>query len=115
MGSGRPRPHVWWLGVLDQAQGWELAVGRGHLLYKMAVVQGRKVVLVWLASSERGREQCQPRAWVSPYPLSPYCATLPVTHPSLCLTLTPACGGVSLRMRKQRPRQVKSDSLRVTR
>lgn len=53
MGSGRPRPHVWWLGVLDQAQGWELAVGRGHLLYKMAVVQGRKVVLVWLASSER--------------------------------------------------------------
>lgn len=113
MGSGRPRPHVWWLGVLDQAQGWELAVGRGHLLYKMAVVQGRKVVLVWLASSERGREQCQP--WVSPYPLSPYCATLPVTHPSLCLTLTPACGGVSLRMRKQRPRQVKSDSLRVTR
>lgn len=29
MGSGRPRPHVWWLGVLDQAQGWELAVGSG--------------------------------------------------------------------------------------
>lgn len=83
MGSGRPRPHVWWLGVLDQAQGWELAVGRGHLLYKMAVVQGRKVVLVWLASSERGREQCQPRAWVSPYlPAVPLLRD-PTCHPPL--------------------------------
>lgn len=42
--------------MLDQAQCWELAVGKGHLLYKRAVVQGWKGVLVWLVSSERGQE-----------------------------------------------------------
>lgn len=54
---------MWWPVVLDQAQCWELAVGKGHPLYKMAVVQGRKGVLVWPVSSERGQEHgCQKRS-----------------------------------------------------